>query len=95
MASRYSSLPADFPFLAGIDLVAFAVSEEERCDVPAEEVAGLGRAYVESIMIDQLHLPLQPFVPTDLADAPVNAFAEFVAEWWRGDRDPLLIAANA
>lgn len=73
-------LPGDFPFLACVDVVPLGCAEQKSLDVATQEVASLFCADVEGVVIDQLHLALQPLIPTDLADALMDALTEFVRE---------------
>jgi hypothetical protein len=61
--------------LARVYFVPLAFVKKERFDIPAEKVAGFGCPHVESVVIDELHLLLKPFIPANLANPRVNSLA--------------------
>lgn len=63
-----------------LDAIGLALAEQECPGVSPQELTGLRLADIQSIVVDQLHLPVQPFVPAGLADVLLNAPAQVIAE---------------
>ena len=89
-------LPLHRSFFAGVDFghrLRFA--KEIAFDVVKEEVLGVGICQIQTVMVDDLSLLLEPVAPAGLADFVENSLAQFIGEWRERQRGSLLATVFA
>src|SRR5215203_1826769 len=88
-------LPLNRSFLRRVDVLAHSALEEKRRHVVREERAGLWIHHIETVMVDQHRLLLQPFAPTLLTDLLHHACADLAGKWRAFEATARLSAARA
>jgi len=89
-------LPLHGPFLCRINLSSLRyLAEEKSFDVVEQERLRVGIGEVQTVVIDDLCLLLQPTSPARLADLAADSLSERVREWGIAERRPLLATVCA
>ena len=89
-------LPLDGAFLRRIDLGGLGhFTEEKSFDVVEQESLRVGIGEIETVVVDDLRLFLQPPTPARLADLAADSLSERVREWGIAERRPLLATVCA
>ena len=86
-------LPLNGALFCSIDLrfrYLLDFAEEESPDVIEEKVLCIGTGKIETIVVDDLSLLLQPATPTGLAYLSCNSSTQLVGEWRESKCRPLL-----
>ena len=91
-----AKLPLNRSFFCCVDLGSRRyVTEQKASDVIEEEVLSVRIGEVETVVVDDLCLFLQPAAPARLADFRGNSLAQRVGEWCEWYSRALLAAMRA
>lgn len=89
-------LPLHGSFFGGVDFGhRLRFTKEIAFDVVKEKVLGIGICEIQTVMVDDLSLLLQPVAPAGLADLVVNSLAQFVGKWREREGGSLLATVFA
>lgn len=70
----------DGPLPGGVDLLAFPSLQEHRLYLFVEEFSGLGVSGIQTVVVDEKSLVLEPFPPAILADLFLHPLTDGILE---------------
>jgi hypothetical protein len=83
-------LPLHTTFLAGVDLgYLWNLTKEKSFDVIEQEILRVRVCKIESVMVNDLGLLLQPGSPAGLADFSREPLSQLIGKWSKSQRWPL------